>query len=137
VTIRGDVSCGSQDFINLPIVRLMVEDFSPYDEEITGVISDDYSISIPYLKPVAAFRLVLEEELAKVIVQYSGKLLITLPLGQYIKDLQSFSEKKTLVREVKSIANSKKVEKADVETLRKILVLLGKTSAVDTCFVKL
>lgn len=134
VTIRGNLICDGHEFRSLPILRLAIENFST--EDYCDVrVDDEYYHAIPYLKPIKAFREFIKVSLLKLQEEINDRNnLVHLGIKEYLFRLKSFSEVTTLVREVKSQVNMIKPEKVDAEDMRRILEILGRTSAVDNHF---
>lgn len=133
VTIRGNLKCNDQEFENVPILRLIIE--RVYYDYVAIYVEDEYCQLIPYLKPIKAFREFIKENLFQLLKEINDRQnLVYQGIEKYLRDLENFPEINTLVREVKSEVNRLKSEKAHVKDMRKILEILGKTSAVDNHF---
>lgn len=133
ITIFGDFTYNKQRFINLPVVRIVIEEIDYEDVHTDIVLDDAYSYVIPYLKANKLFRDLLEQELLVLKEKTGG--FHRRGIEEYLKILKTYSEIKTIVREVKTAANKIKPEKADPKVLRQILTLLGKDSVTDDILV--
>ncbi|MDX9912955.1 MAG: hypothetical protein RBS77_00015 [Candidatus Moranbacteria bacterium] len=132
VTIFGDFTYNRQRFINLPVVRIVIEEID-YEDVCADVIFDDeYCRVIPYLKAKKHFRDLLEQELLALKEKTGG--FHRRGIEEYLKRLKTYSEIKTIISEVKSAVNRLKPEKADSKVLRQILTLLGRSSETDNTF---
>lgn len=133
ITVYGDVSCNGEEYENLPLVRLLVEliDCGEGDGEV--MVTEEYSSLLPYLKPIEAFREALGQELHRLNSEMGYP--VNLGIKEYLKELRSFSEIKSLVREVKSRINRMRPEKADPKVIRKIFDILEECPSVDNRFI--
>ena len=132
ITIFGDVSYNGEEYTNLPLVRLHIEHIDP-DEDGGVIVNDEYSSFLPYLKPIKAFREALGQELNRLNSELGYP--VNLGIKEYLEELRSFSEIKSMVREVKSRVNRLKPEKADIKVIRKIFVALDENPSVDNRFI--
>ena len=96
-------------------------------------MNDEYSSFLPYLKPIKAFREALGQELNRLNSELGYP--VNLGIKEYLEELRSFSEIKSMVREVKSRVNRLKPEKADIKVIRKIFVALDENPSVDNRFI--
>ena len=133
ITIFGDFTYNRQRFINLPVVRIVIEEIDYEDVHTDVMFDDDYSHVIPYLKANKRFRDLLEQELLTLKEKTGG--FHHRGIEEYLKRLKTYSEIKTIISEVKSVVNRIKPEKADSKVLRQVLTLLGKRSETDNILV--
>lgn len=133
ISIYGNVSCNGQWFKDLPILGLLIEDVSLGNHNDEAMVSDVYCPLIPYLKPIKAFRDLLEEEL----LNFRGKIdkLSRAGIDEYLKELRTFSEAKSVIREVKTQVNKLRAERVnDIGIARKILEVMSTFPSTDNIF---
>jgi hypothetical protein len=133
ITVYGDVNCNGEEYRNLPLVRLIVELIDCGDEDSDVMVTDEYSSFIPYLKPIKTFREALGQELQRLYKELGYPA--NSGIKEYLEQLRSFSEIKSLVREVKSRVNRLRPEKSDPVVVRKIFVALGENPSMDNRFI--
>jgi hypothetical protein len=132
VVIRGDVIYGDEIFIGLPIFHLHIN----LSDEEEAFVDDDYCHHLPYLKPIKAFRDLLATMLQSLFAAEETPRVIKSGLATFLHELNTFSETKSLVRQVKTCVNNLKPEQKDAGTLsRKILQILDRTPNTDICVV--
>lgn len=120
----------AMQYVNLPILRLSIEDM------VGGiVVDDDYSMHLPYLKAIPAFRDFIISQLNHFARTGKSDPLIINGIKQYIKELRGYSSVKSLVRQAKSAVNTLQHEHPAAEAMaRAILAALGRTPGTDIGF---
>jgi hypothetical protein len=134
ITVYGDISFNGQRFFkNLPIVRLVVTDVSMGNHNDEALVCDEYSRFIPYLKSVKAFRILLEQELIK--LKSNVDKLGNVGIDEYLAELRTFSETKSIIREAKTLVNQLKPEKIkDIEIAHRIFAAMDIYPSADNLF---
>lgn len=139
VCFTADFKVGEDSFRQVPFLRLLVESYGD-DEEDRDMFSvyDEYCHIIPYLKPIADFRLCFSQKLMPMAmratsVDASG--LLKRGLQRYAKDLRTFSDDVSIIRQAKSSVNILNPNRDDsLEKARAILKVLGKMPSTETPF---
>jgi hypothetical protein len=132
IIFRGDVFYGESEFRNIALLRLIID----MDDDAVFVY-DEYASSyfIPYLKPIASFRTFMDCELKKLANHKHP--VIRAGIKNYIRELATFSDKKSLIRQAKSCVNTLRPEKEGAESVaRKVIEAMDKIPDTDVKFEK-
>jgi hypothetical protein len=128
IVFRVDVIYKGLEYKNIPILRLTID----ADNE-DAFVDDNYMLLLPYLKPIKAFREVLEASLLSLCNHESA--VIRVGAESYLREIKTFSEVKSLVRQAKGCINNLKPEKKESEFLaRKVLEVMNVTPSTDIEF---
>lgn len=137
VCFTANFQVGEDSFRQIPFLRLIVESYGDDDCDMFDV-TDEYCQIIPYLKPIADFRLCFSQKLmpmAMLTTSVDASGLLKRGLRRYAKDLRTFSGDASIIRQAKSSVNLLNPNRGDSQKkARAILKVLGEMPRTETPF---